>query len=122
VTQIRYLLDEHVDPRLRRAIVQQEPDLIVWCVGDAGAPERGLRDPDILRWCEDHGFILVTNNRTSMPIHVADHLSTGGHVPGVFTLQPDMSIGEIANELALIWRLTDIEEHSDAISYLPLSY
>lgn len=32
-----------------------------------------------------------------------DHLAAGHHIPGIFTLNPSMSIGETIEELALIW-------------------
>ena len=67
---IKYLLDEHVSPRFRQAFVRREPEMVVRRIGDAGAPPIQSADPDILLWCEAHGFSLVTNNRASMPVHL----------------------------------------------------
>ena len=50
-------------------------------------------------WCEIHEFILVTNNRKSMPKHLADHLA----------------------ELILIAGASFPKEYQDRIEYLPLS-
>ena len=52
MSSVRYLLDEHVDPTLRAQLVRHAPDLVVWMIGDPGAPKRGTLDPDILLWCE----------------------------------------------------------------------
>jgi len=57
---------------------------MVWRIHDPGAPAVGTLDPDLLRWCEVYGVALVTSNRRSMPVHLANHLASGGHMPGVF--------------------------------------
>lgn len=66
---IRYLLDENVDPIYRAGLLKRETGLIVWQVGALAAPKNGTLDPDILLWCEEHWFVLVTNgpHRVSIP-------------------------------------------------------
>lgn len=120
MSEIRYLLDEHVDPLYRRELLRGAPQLIVWRIGDVSAPPAGTLDPEILEWCESNSFILVTNNRRSMPIHLRDHLSRGGHVPGILELNPDSSIGATVDELILLYAASQIEEYRDLIVYLPL--
>ena len=44
--------------------------------------------------------MLVTNNRHSMPSHLADHLAGGRHVPGILLIDQSMTAAELANELA----------------------
>ncbi|MEH1806448.1 hypothetical protein [Nostoc sp.] len=36
----------------------------------------------------------MTNNRKSMPGHLADHLASGRHIPGIFTIDANQSIGQ----------------------------
>ncbi len=117
---IRYLMDENVDPVYQTQLLRLEPDLVVWAVGDEGAPLKGTLDPEILIWCEEHGFILVTNNRTSMPPHLAEHLAQCRHVPGIFILNPSMSVGETIEELILIAQASRDDEYQDYITHLPL--
>lgn len=57
-----------------------------------------------------------------MPVHLADHLAAGRHVPGIFVLNPDLSMGQAVDELVLIWTVSDVNEYIDRIEYLPLSY
>ena len=90
-------------------------------IGDPGAPPHGTLDPDILLWCENNDFSLVTNNRASMPVHLRDHLLAGRHVPGIFILHNKMSLRETVDELALIWLATEPDEYTDLIGYLPVS-
>lgn len=118
--QIKYLMDENLDPIYQIQLRRQEPNLMVWAIGDPSTPPKGTLDPEILLWCEKYGFILVTNNRSSMPVHLIDHLAQGQHVPGIFQLSPSMSVGETIEELMLV-ALASLEgEYADRISYLPL--
>jgi hypothetical protein len=119
--EIRYLLDENIDPIFRTELLRKEPQLLAWRIGDPGTPKSGTLDDKILIWCEENDFILVTNNRKTMPTHLSDHLAEGRHVPGILTLDPDMSIGEIIDELLLIWGASDASEYQDLILYLPLT-
>lgn len=121
MSEIKYPLDEHVDPHLKRALKKNWPDMVVWRVGDAGAPPLRSSDPDILIWCEANSFSLVTNNRASMLVHLRDHLDVGRHIPGIFVLSPKMKMGETAQELALIWGASEMEEYLDLLNHLPLS-
>jgi hypothetical protein len=114
-------MDENMNPIYETQLRRREPELVVWAVGDEGAPPKGTLDPEIIIWCEERGFILVTNNRTSMPVHLADHLQRGRHVPGIFILNPNMSAGETIDELILIASASDDDEYQDSIRYLPIS-
>lgn len=115
-----WLLDENVDPDLRKALHEVHPEMTVWVVGDPGTPDYGTPDPAILHWCEEKQFALVTNNRSTMPIHLQDHVAAGGHIPSIFILHPDMSLGQTVDELALIWDVAEPNEFTDQIVYLPL--
>ena len=55
-----------------------------------------------------------------MPDHLRDHLAAGHHFPGMFTLNPKMSVSETMEELALIWGASNPDEYADQIVYLPL--
>jgi hypothetical protein len=120
MTEIQFLLDENVAPVFRAELLRKQPTLVVWRVGDPGVPPVGTSDPEILRWCETNSFLLVTNNRKSMPRHLKDHLAEGRHVPGILVLNPGMSLGEAIEELILIWELSEPSEYRDLIVYLPL--
>jgi len=82
---------------------------------------KGTLDPEILCWCEENGFILVTNNRKSMPTHLAEHLSRERHIPGIITLNLEMGIGDTVEELILIAEVGNPEEYQDRIEYLPVT-
>ncbi len=116
-----YLLDENVNPILKTVLQRQWPDVVVWQIGEPGTPPKGTPDPDILQWCEAKGFSLVTNNRTSMPVHLTEHLTKGRHIPAIFILRRKMSIQESVDELALIWLAAQSDQYADLINFLPVS-
>ena len=116
----RYLIDENISPKYRTQLLYHEPSLTVLVIGDEGAPAKGISDPEILMWCEQNQFSLITNNRESMPQHLSDHLSAGHHVPGIFAINLQMPMGEIIDQLLLIAGASDADEYIDQITYIPL--
>lgn len=117
---LKYLIDENVNPLYARQLRQQQPKIPIQVIGEVGTPAQGTLDPEILIWCEENDFILVTNNHTSMPVHLKDHLEQNHHIPGIFTLNPNLSIGENLEELILIALASDSQEYQDQIIYFPL--
>ena len=116
----RYLIDENMSPQYRTQLLRHEPSLTVLAVGDEGAPPKSTPDPEILVWCEQNQFSLITNNRESMPQHLSDHIAAGHHVPGIFTINRRVPMGLIIDELILIAGASDENEYMDEIKYLPL--
>ncbi len=115
----RFLIDENISPRYRTQLLRHEPSLTVLVIGDEDVPARGTPDPEILEWCEQNQFNLITNNRQSMPEHLSDHLSAGHHVPGIFTINLEVPMGKIIDQLLLIVGASDEEEYIDQIIYIP---
>jgi hypothetical protein len=116
----QYLIDENMTPALADQLRRRQPAVVVACVGDALAPPKGTLDPEILRWLETHGFTLVTRNRKTMPKHLHQHLVQGHHIQGILTWRPNASLGEVIEDLLLIWELADADEYQDQIIHIPL--
>ena len=118
---IKYLLDENLDPLYKAQLLINKPDLVVYAVGDPGTLPKSTLDPEILCWCEENGFILIANNRKSMPTHLAEHLSRERHIPGIITLNSAMGIGDTIEELILIAEVGNPDAYQDRIVYLPVT-
>jgi hypothetical protein len=116
----RFLLDEHIPRAIQRQLRRKHSNLEVLAIGDSGAPPTGISDPDLLKWIEENGYVLVTENRSTMPIHLSDHFRSGRHVPGIFWVRPDVGIGRIIEELYLIWMASTAEEYRDCSLFIPL--
>ena len=117
---LKYLLDENVNPAYLTQMRRQEPDIPIRAIGEPGMPPKGTLDPEILLWCEAHQFVLVTNNRASMPPHLSDHLTQGHHIPGIFILNSNIGIGGNLEELILAALASEEDEYQDRIVHLPL--
>jgi len=116
----RFLLDEHINRAIQRQLRRRNPNLEVLAIGDPGAPPAGISDPNLLNWIEENGYLLVTENRSTMPMHLFDHFTSGRHVPGIFWVRPGVGIGRIIEELYLIWVASTAEEYRDCSLFIPL--
>jgi hypothetical protein len=116
---VRFLLDENLDPKVKIATLRLNPAIDVLRVGDQGAPTLGMADPDVLIFCEVAQRTLVTADRTTMPDHIDAHLAAGGHVWGVCLVRDGCSIHRIAQELALIAEASTLEEWLDRTEWIP---
>ncbi len=116
----RYLIDENLSPAYCEQLHYHEPSLTVLRVGDKGAPARSTQDPEILKWCEENKFTLVTNDRKTIPKHFADHLASGHHVLGVFMIKRNVSMGAILEELVQIAEDSHEDKFLDQLIYIPL--
>lgn len=113
-------MDENVDPAYVNAIRKRNRDIVVRAVGEPAVPSKSTLDQDILKWCEEKQFVLVTNNRKSMPPHLNDHLAEGRHIPGIITLSRKMSVGEMIEELIFLAEASNKDEFQDRIEHMPI--
>lgn len=120
MSRIRYLLDEDTPHAIRDQLLRRAPGMEVLCVGDEMAPAFGTPDGELLRWIERAGYILVSRNRRTLPRHLQEHLQAGGHVSGIFLLRRRYSLGQVLEDLMLIWEAGRPEEYQDRVEYLPL--
>lgn len=119
MSQMRFLLDEHVPVALQSAVWRLEPAISVACVGLEGGPPKGTSDPELLAWAEERSCAVITDDRRTMPAHVANHLASGRSTWGVFLLKRDSSLGEIAESIVLYWSASEAEEWKNYLGYLP---
>src|SRR5262245_13522796 len=113
------LLDEHYPHWWPGTLTRLSNWLTVRWIGGPDAPPRGTKDPDILIWLESNQFVLLTNNRRSMPGHLAQHIVAQRHVEGIFIVHPDMDIRVLATALELIIGASLQAEFQDQIRDLP---
>ena len=123
---LQYLLDEHLLGPLWSAIqrfnlgtVGHTEPLEVLRVGDVDGPPLGTNDSDILIWAERAERVLVTLDEHTLPQHLANHLQSGRHSPGVFTIRPGQRLPEIVEFLALAAVVSEPSEWADRITYIP---
>jgi hypothetical protein len=119
---LAFLLDENLRGLLyrhvRRHNAMGEPPLDVVRVGDPPDLPRGSEDPDILRWAERHGRILISRDVNTMPRHLAEHLRAGGHTPGLFLLRP-APLPVVVGFLVLAAYASDPSEWEGRVEFVP---
>jgi len=115
-----YLIDENITPAFADQLRRRQVNIEVIAIGNGIAPPKGTLDPEVLSWLETYGYSLVTRNRKSMQEHLQDFLASGHHIAGIFTLRPKATLGEIIDDLLLIWEVADIDEYRDQIVHIPL--
>jgi hypothetical protein len=91
-------------------------------IGQPDVLPKQTPDSILLAWIEEHGCLLVTNNRATMQDHLGDHLLAGRHVPGILVVPRRLSLGSLIDELLLIWGASLPNEFQDQIVYLPITY
>lgn len=114
------LLDENVPLTLLARLEKITPFIQVFAVGEGDGPPKGTQDTDILNWIEAHNCLLVTNNRSTMPVHLVDHLAQGRHIPGIIQLPRRLNMVAVVDELAAMAVASLAGEYQDQIVYLPL--
>lgn len=117
--QIRFLLDEDTSHVIKKGLEYRHPEVEFRVIGGEGVPPLGTKDEEILEFLEREAYILVSSNRSTMPMHLETHLQKGGHIPGVLLLRPRFSYREIIDTLELILFAGVTEDLQDRVVYIP---
>ncbi len=112
------LFDENLASAVSEALIQTEPEYGIRHVGDGIAPPLGAPDPELLIWIEEFDFMLVTNNRRSMPVHLAAHLAAGRHVAGILQVPKRYRIQHLVQAIEMTVAASLPGELEDRITYL----
>jgi hypothetical protein len=120
---LRFLLDEHLRGPLWLALVRHNAQgglpIDGMRVGDAPDLPLGSADAAILLWAEREGRILLTEDVHTMPGHLARHLQSGRHSPGVLVISTGFSIREVVSYLQLVAHAGTSSDYEDTIVYVP---
>jgi hypothetical protein len=79
----------------------------------------GLSDPEVLELAAREGRVLVSHDKSTMPVHFSAKIGSGLKSPGVLLALPSASVGEIIESLLIIWSASSEQEWADRICYLP---
>jgi len=120
VSQIRFLFDEDTDPDLIDALWRREPALDALRVDWPEAPPAGTLDPELLIATESMGRMLVSNDKKTMPGHLAAHFAAGRHTHGVALLRQGFPWSAYVKHLLTLWSVSEAEEWIDGTIHLPL--
>ncbi|MFU8772981.1 MAG: hypothetical protein ACNA8H_11245 [Anaerolineales bacterium] len=116
----RFLLDEHIPHTVQSQLLRLDPGIDVLAVGQPLAPPKGISDQHLLKWVENTEYILVSSNRRTIPTCIKEHIETGGHLPGILLIKRSARLGDIIEQLYLLWKASDANEYQDQVLYIPL--
>src|SRR5688572_17139849 len=120
---LSFLGDENLPGRFFRAVQRHNAlglyPLDILRVGEPPDLPLGSLDPEVLRWIETNGRIVLTLDERSMPVHLNDHLRQGGHIPGVFQIHPNARMAEVIEFLVLAAYASEPSEWQDQIRMIP---
>jgi len=115
MSRCRFLIDECVPGSLIRGLARHLPEVSAVQVGDPDAPRKSTPDPQLLEFCEQEKRLFVTVDRASVPGYVRDHLEGGHHTWGVLVIGRRMFVGQILDELTLIYEVSEDTEWIDVL-------
>jgi hypothetical protein len=99
-------------------LLRRHPELRIERVVDVGLGGHG--DADLLSWAAEHGYVFVTHDARTVPVHFFALLQIEEAVPGVVVVPQSMPIGRALDELELILFALESGELAGRIVRLPL--
>jgi hypothetical protein len=61
----------------------------------------------------------VSEDKSTMPTHLADHLAAGRHSPGVMLIRSATSLREVLDHLVLTAHASEAHEWVDMVVFIP---
>ena len=121
MSRVWFLFDEHMTLSLAGAVHSLESSVVIHAVGQPSAPPKRTPDPDILEYAQLAGAIVVTLDKSTMIKFAVDRIVARSPMAGLLVIPSDQSSRmEVAEDLHLIWSITQPAEWHDRIEYLPL--
>ncbi len=115
--KIRFQADADLNQRIVRAVRRGQPAIDFQTAYEAQI--RSLNDPEVLATAAAEGRIVVTHDRTTMPVHFTTFIGAQNS-PGVFVLSQFLPLRFATEELIVIWEASEAEEWTNILQFLPL--
>jgi predicted nuclease of predicted toxin-antitoxin system len=115
---IRLLADENLDNRIISGLRRRLPALEIVRAQDTHL--RGQADEELLRWCADHNYVLVTHDVNTIPAAAANLIEAGTPSPGIILVPLACPLANAIEDLLLIGEVSEPEEWREMMRYLPL--
>lgn len=116
--QPRFLADEDLRSAIRSAVLRGEPRIEFPTIISAGWG--GQPDDKVLELAAEHGMIVVSQDKRTMPAAAAERLRRSAPMAGLLIAPQRYPVRAVAADLLLIWHTSTAEEWIGRIDYLPL--
>lgn len=77
-------------------------------------------DPVLLAWAADHGRILVTHDRKTMPSYAIERVVASEPMPGVYVIPRRLPIAQVIEELEMMVLCSHDNEWDNIVKFFPL--
>ena len=114
---IRFMADADLNDAIVDGCRRREPHIDFLSANDANL--EGVPDPDVPAFAAAEDRILVSHDFRTMPRHFCDFLQDRGFSPGLILVPQQMPVGEVIEELVLIWGATDADEWRTRVVRIP---
>ncbi|MDQ2839693.1 MAG: DUF5615 family PIN-like protein [Acidobacteriota bacterium] len=115
--KIRFLADANFNQRIVAGLLLRQPQI------DFGLPQdlipAGATDPKVLGLGATLSRVIVTHDVRTMPIHFQAFVNKQA-CAGVILVPTRMVIGDVIEDLLLIWYASEAEEWRNRMRRLPL--
>jgi len=115
---LRLLTDENFNGYIVRGLLRRRPDLEPVRVQDVGLGE--ANDPAILGWAAVHNYILLTQDRATVPDFAYERVTAEQPMPGVFIVNDRLSLRQAIDEILFLDECSEQDEWNHSVVYLPL--
>ena len=115
--RVRFLADANLNQKIVAGLLRREP-AIDCGLPQAMIPER-MNDPDILDLAHSSGRIVLSHDVTTMP-RWFDQCVEKRSCAGLILVPGKVSIRDAIEDLLLIWHLSEAEEWTNRMEWLPL--
>lgn len=96
---LKILFDHNFNHGIKRGLTYRLPDLDSVTAHEIGM--RSAHDENLLRWAAEHGRVLISHDRRSMPDHFASLMLAGETTAGILIIPQNMTIRRAVDELEL---------------------
>ena len=115
--KIRFQADADLNQLIVKATLRLAPEIDFQTAHAADLA--GLNDVAVLRLAAEHGRVLVSHDRRTMP-HYFGQFIVEQRSPGLLIVSRKQPIARIAEDIFLIWSASTADEWVDHIRWLPL--
>ena len=114
---IRFQADADLNQIIVSAVLRRVPTIDFRTATAAGLA--GLADQEVLARAAHDGRILVTHDLATMPEHFGEFVKSR-RSPGLIVVPQHLPVGQAADDLILIWTVTEADEWIDRVVFLPI--
>ena len=114
---IRFLADADLNHYIVTGTCLREPAIDF--LSAANAALEGLSDTEVLAVAARQNRILVSHDKSSMPLHFAQFVAEGRISPGVFLVPQRADVRSVIESLVLIWSASSWTDWFGQIHHIP---